>query len=39
MTTEREFFTDDATRTRADLRVNGNPDISHDHESEVVLFD
>ena len=39
MTTERQFFTDDATRTRADLRVNGNPDISHDQESEVVLFD
>ena len=39
MTTERQFFTDDATRTRADLRVNGNPDISHDQESEVVLLD
>jgi uridine kinase len=39
MTTELEFFTDDATRTRADLRVNGNPDISHDQESEVVLLD
>jgi len=39
MTTEREFFTDDATRTRADLRVNGNPDISHDQGSEVVLLD
>jgi uridine kinase len=39
MTTERQFFTDDRTRTRADLRVNGNPDISHDQESEVVLLD
>jgi len=39
MTTERQFFTDDATRTRADLRVNGHPDISHDEESEVVLLD
>ena len=39
MTTERQFFTDDATRTRADLRVNGNSDISHDQESEVVLLD
>ena len=39
MTTEREFFTEDATRIRADLRVNGNPDISHDQESEVVLLD
>jgi len=39
MTTERQFFTDDATRTRADLRVNGNPDISHDQESEVVRLD
>jgi hypothetical protein len=39
MTTERQFFTDDETRTRADLRVNGDPDISHDKESEVVLLD
>ena len=39
MITERQFFTQDATRTRADLRVNGNPDISHDQESEVVLLD
>ena len=39
MTTEREFFTDDATRTRADLRVNGNSGISHDQESEIVLLD
>jgi len=39
MITERQFFTDDATRARADLRVNGNPDISHDQESEVVLLD
>ena len=39
MNTERQFFTDDATRVRADLRVNGNPDISHDQESEVVLLD
>jgi hypothetical protein len=39
MTTERDFFTVDATRTRADLRVNGNPAISHDQESEVVLLD
>jgi uridine kinase len=39
MITERQFFIDDATRTRADLRVNGNSDISHDQESEVVLLD
>jgi uridine kinase len=39
MTTERQFFTEDATRTRADLRVNGNPDISHDQASEVVLLE
>jgi uridine kinase len=39
MATERQFFIDDGTRTRADLRVNGNPDISHDQESEVVLLD
>ena len=39
MTTERQFFAHDATRTRADLRVNGNSDISHDQESEVVLLE
>ena len=39
MITERQFFTDDATRTRADLRVDGNPGISHDPESEIVLLD
>jgi len=39
MVTERQFFIDDATRTRADLRVNGNSDISHHQESEVVLLD
>jgi len=39
MTTERDFFTVDATRTSADLRVNGNRDISHDQESEVMLLD
>ena len=39
MITERQFFTDDATRTRADLRVDGNPGISHDQESEIVLLD
>jgi len=39
MNTESQFFTDDATRMRADLRVNGNPDISHDQESEIVLLD
>jgi hypothetical protein len=39
MATERQFFIDDATRMRADLRVNGDSDISHDQESEVVLLD
>lgn len=39
MHTESQFFTDDATRVRADLRVNGNPDISHDQDSEVMLLD
>jgi uridine kinase len=39
MITERQFFIDDATRTRADLRVDGNPGISHDPESEIVLLD
>ncbi|HEX7535484.1 MAG TPA: hypothetical protein VF391_00585 [Dermatophilaceae bacterium] len=34
-----QFFTDDATRGRADLRVNGNPDIAHDQEFEVGLLD
>ena len=39
MRTERQFFTDDATAARADLRVNGSPSVSHDQESEVVLLD
>jgi uridine kinase len=39
MTTERQFFMHDATRTRADLRVDGNSDISHDQRCEVVLLD
>jgi len=39
MTTERQFFADDATRTRADIRVTGNADIAHDQESEVVSLD
>jgi len=39
MHTERQFFTDDATPARADLRVNGNPSVSHDQESKVVLLD
>jgi hypothetical protein len=39
MITERRFFTHDATRTRADLLVDGSSDISHDLESEVVLLD
>lgn len=39
MAKESQFFAVDGTRTRADWRVNGNPDISHDQESEVVLLD
>jgi len=39
MSTERQFFTADATAARADLRVNGSPTVSHDQESEVVLLD
>ena len=39
MATERQFFVDDATRTRADLRVDGSSDVAHDQESEVVLLD
>jgi hypothetical protein len=37
--TASQAFTADATRVRADLRVNGDPDIAHDQESEVVLLD
>jgi len=39
MRTERKFFAADATRARADLRVDGNPGIPHDQESEIVLLD
>jgi uridine kinase len=39
MKTEREFFMDDQTAARADLRVNGDPRVTHDQASEVVLLD
>ncbi len=39
MTTERQFLATDVTPTNADLRVNGNSDIPHDPECEVVMLD
>jgi hypothetical protein len=39
MAIERQFFTDDATQARADLRVDGNPTVPHDQQSEVVLLE
>jgi uridine kinase len=35
---EREFFDADATKARADLRVDGNPSEIHDAASEIVLL-
>jgi hypothetical protein len=39
MEQERQFFTDDGTRARADLRVDGNPSVRHDRATEVVAID
>jgi len=39
MAEEQQFFTDDGTRARADLRIDGNPSIAHDQETEVVTLD
>jgi uridine kinase len=39
MDRERRFFAEDGTRARADLRVNGNPRMVDDGESEAVLID
>ena len=39
MRTESRFFAADETRARADLRVDGNPGIPHDPESEIVVLD
>lgn len=36
MKEEHRFFADDGTRARADLRVDGNPGVNHDEETEVV---
>jgi uridine kinase len=38
MNHERRFFAEDDTRTRADLRVDGNPSIVHDPKSDLVLI-
>ena len=39
MKSEQQFFADDRTRARADLRVNGHPHVRHDHEAELVVLD
>ena len=36
MKEEQQFFADDGTRARADLRVDGNPSVTHDQETEIV---
>jgi uridine kinase len=36
MKKEHQFFADDGTRARADLRVDGNPSVTHDQETEIV---
>ncbi|MEO8284624.1 MAG: uridine kinase [Pseudarthrobacter sp.] len=38
MQEERQFFADDGTRARADLRVDGNPSVPHDPETEIVTL-
>lgn len=38
MKEETQFFADDGTRARADLRVDGNPSITHDQETEIVTL-
>jgi uridine kinase len=39
MDEEREFFAADGTRARADLRVNGDPQVPHDPDTELVTLD
>jgi hypothetical protein len=39
MKAEQQFFADDGTPGRADLRVNGCPDTSHDPATELVMLD
>ena len=39
MRVERQFFAGDATRNRADLRIDGHPSVPHDSASEIVLLD
>jgi len=36
MKEQHQFFADDGTRARGDLRVDGNPSITHDPETEIV---
>lgn len=36
MKEQHQFFPDDGTRARADLRVDDNPSITHDPETEIV---
>lgn len=39
MAAERQFFADDGTRARADLHVDGHPQVRHDQETELVTLD
>ncbi len=39
MRTESLIFAADATWSRADLRVDGDPEVSYDPESEIVVLD
>ena len=39
MREERQFFTEDGTRARADLGVNGSPRVVHDPGTEAVKLD
>jgi hypothetical protein len=39
MTEERQFFADDGTSARADLRVTGQPDATHDQETQIMLLE
>lgn len=38
MREEREFFVADGTRARADLRVDGHPDVMHDPQTQLVTL-
>jgi uridine kinase len=39
MDEERRFFAEDRTRARADLRVNGHPNVQHEPETEILTID